>query len=83
MLSLINGAAITREQLFCCCSGVSRWAGIPLPWSLTLSVNIGTDGTVHGVRVLKSLGLGQDEKGIGAVKQRKLQPAYQDGKPIP
>jgi TonB family protein len=51
--------------------------------TLTLTVNIGTDGMVHGVRVSKSLGLGQDEKGIEAVRQWKFQPAYEDGKPIP
>jgi len=51
--------------------------------TLTMSVSIGADGAMHGVRVLKSLGLGLDEKGIEAVKQWKFQPAYQDGKPIP
>ena len=40
------------------------------------------DGKATNIRVLRSLGLGLDEKAIEAVKQWKFKPGYKDGKPV-
>jgi len=44
-----------------------------------LDVDIDTSGNVTGVRVVRSLGLGLDEKAIDAVKQWKFRPAMKNG----
>jgi len=43
---------------------------------------VGADGKPRDVRVLRSLGLGLDEKAIEAVRQWKFDPAMKDGKPV-
>ena len=40
------------------------------------------NGALRNVRVLRSLGLGLDEKAIEAVKQWRFRPGYRDGRPI-
>lgn len=51
--------------------------------TVLLYVEIGTDGHVGAVRVVRSLGLGLDEKAIEAVKQWKFRPAMKNGSAIP
>jgi len=53
-----------------------------LQGTVVLATTIGTDGRAGNIQVLKSLGLGLDEKAIEAVKQWKFRPAIQDGKPV-
>ncbi len=50
---------------------------------VVLSVVVETDGRVHGVRVVRGLGLGLDEKAIEAVRQWKFKPGLKDGRPVP
>jgi TonB family protein len=50
--------------------------------TVTLYVEIGPDGLAHNVRVVRSLGLGLDEKAIDAVQQWKFKPGMQEGSPV-
>jgi protein TonB len=51
--------------------------------TVVLWVVIGPDGRPHDpIRVLRSVGMGLDEKAIEAVKQWKFDPAKKDGKPV-
>jgi TonB family protein len=43
---------------------------------------VGPDGKPRDVKVVRSLGLGLDEKAIEAVNQWKFDPAQKDGKPV-
>ena len=47
-----------------------------------LAVEVWEDGLAHNIRVLRSLGLGLDEKAVEAVKQWKFSPGKKDGKPV-
>lgn len=49
---------------------------------VVLYVVIGADGAARNIRVLRSLGLGIDEKAIEAVQQWRWRPAYKDGQPV-
>ena len=55
----------------------ARHSGVVL-----LEVDVWPDGTVHNVRVLRSLGMGLDEKAAEAVKQWKFRPGTKDGQPV-
>jgi TonB family protein len=46
-------------------------------------LSIGADGKIQGIKVMKSMGLGQDEMTLEAVKQWKFLPAYEDGVAVP
>lgn len=48
----------------------------------TVQLVVGTDGRPHDVRVLRSLGLGLDEKAIEAVNQWKFEPGRKDGNAV-
>src|SRR5215472_9014568 len=48
----------------------------------TVTLIVGSDGKPHDVHVVRSLGLGLDEKAIEAVKQWRFEPAQKDGKPV-
>ena len=47
-----------------------------------LSAEVDTNGRVRNVRVLRSLGLGLDDKAIEAVQQWRFRPGYRDGRPV-
>jgi len=51
--------------------------------TVTLDVGVDAEGRVTSLRVIKSLGMGLDEKAMEAVTKWKFQPGTQDGKPIP
>ena len=50
--------------------------------SVMLSVVIGTDGKADGVSVVKSLGMGLDEKAAEAVQKWAFRPGMKDGLPV-
>ena len=50
--------------------------------AVVLSVVVQKDGTVRDIRVVRSLGLGLDEKAIEAVKQWRFQPGEKSGQAV-
>ena len=50
--------------------------------SVLLSVEVDANGRVSNIRVVKSLGLGLDEKAIEAVRLWRFRPAQKNGKPV-
>lgn len=50
--------------------------------TVLLSVEIGPDGLTHNIRVVRSLGLGLDEKAIEAVQFWKFKPGMKDGQAV-
>jgi TonB family protein len=50
--------------------------------TVVLSVEVDPSGRAVNPRVVRSLGLGLDEKAIEAVRQWKFKPGYHDGKPV-
>ena len=50
--------------------------------AMVLNVEVNASGEVSDVKIVRSLGLGLDEKATEAVKQWKFQPAMKDGKPV-
>ena len=47
-----------------------------------LSIEIWEDGRPHNIRVMRSLGLGLDERAVEAVEQWRFSPGEKDGKPV-
>ncbi len=50
--------------------------------TVVLYIEVTPDGKASNMKVVKSLGLGLDEKAMEAVKQWKFQPGKKDGKPV-
>lgn len=50
--------------------------------SVVLWIVVGPDGGVRDVRVVRTLGLGLDEKAIEAVRKWKFEPAKKNGQPV-
>ena len=50
--------------------------------TVLLYIEVDPNGKPMNIRVIRSLGLGLDEKAIEAVKQWKFKPGYKDGKPV-
>jgi len=50
--------------------------------TVTVSVEIGTDGLAHNPLVTRGLGLGLDERAIDAISQWRFQPGMKDGQPV-
>jgi periplasmic protein TonB len=48
-----------------------------------LGLIVGADGKPRDIRVIRSLGMGLDEKAIAAVRQWAFAPATKDGTPVP
>ena len=49
---------------------------------VVLKIIVGTDGRVHTPSVVRSLGMGLDEKAIEGVKTWKFDPSKKDGRPV-
>jgi periplasmic protein TonB len=56
----------------------AKWQG-----TVVLSVTVDELGRPKNIRVLRSLGLGLDQKAIEAVSQWRFKPGLKDGKPVP
>ena len=50
--------------------------------TVVLYVEIGTDGLAHNLSVVKSLGLGLDEKALEAINKWRFHPGTRDGNPV-
>jgi periplasmic protein TonB len=50
--------------------------------TVVLYVQVDRQGKAMNVKVLRSLGLGLDEKAMQAVRKWKFSPAMKDGKPV-
>ncbi|MBI1357162.1 MAG: TonB family protein [Acidobacteria bacterium] len=50
--------------------------------TVQLAVEVWPDGRAHNIRVIRSLGLGLDEKAIEAVQQWQFAPGKKDGAPV-
>ena len=55
----------------------AKYSGI-----VELAIEVDTNGHARAFRVLRSPGLGLDQKAIEAVTQWRFKPGYQDGKPV-
>ena len=51
--------------------------------TVVLYAVVDSDGQVRNIRVVRSLGLGLDEKALEAVRQWKFKPGLKDGRPVP
>ena len=51
--------------------------------TVVVAVTVDTDGTTQDMRVVRSLGLGLDEKALQAISQWKFKPGARDGQPVP
>jgi TonB family protein len=50
--------------------------------SALLAVEVGTDGRVGHIRVVRALGLGLDQKAVEAVTKWRFEPATENGQPV-
>ena len=50
---------------------------------MVLRLVVDSSGRPRDLKVIRSLGLGLDEKAIEAVEKWKFRPGYKDGKPVP
>jgi len=50
--------------------------------TVLLAIEVSPNGTASNIKVMRSLGLGLDEKAMEAVRQWKFKPGYKDGKPV-
>ena len=58
----------------------ARW--VKYEGTVLLGIEVWEDGLAHNIRVLRSLGLGLDERAIEAIKMWKFVPGRKDGKPV-
>ena len=45
-------------------------------------IEVGADGMAHNIKVMKSIGMGLDEKAVEAISQWKFNPGTKDGVPV-
>lgn len=78
------GSAVTGPRLLrridASYSKEARSAG--LEGSVILGIEVWEDGRAHNIRVLRSVGMGLDEKAIEAVSQWEFSPGRVDGQPV-
>jgi len=91
-----RGPGVGPGVFRCCGSGVNAPKAIYTPEPefseearkakyqgvVVLEVMVGTDGRVHNPRVIRSLGMGLDEKAKDGVLTWKFEPATKDGRPV-
>ena len=53
-----------------------------LAGTVVIGVTIGTDGLAHNLQVLRSLGLGLDEKAVEAIERWRFSPGTKGGQPV-
>jgi TonB family protein len=53
-----------------------------LSGTVVLSVEVGPDGLAHNIQVVRSLGMGLDEKAIEAAGAWRFEPGKKDGAPV-
>ena len=53
-----------------------------LQGTVMLAVEVWEDGVAHNIRVVRSLGLGLDEKAVEAARKWRFLPGMKDGKPV-
>ncbi len=51
--------------------------------TVMLAIVVDTDGKAKNIQVVRSLGMGLDEKAVEAVAKWRFKPGYKDGKPVP
>jgi TonB family protein len=51
--------------------------------TVVVTAVIGVDGTAQGMKVVRGLGLGLDDKALQAVSQWRFKPGIKDGQPVP
>jgi TonB family protein len=51
--------------------------------TVMLAIVVDTDGKAKNIQVVRSLGMGLDEKAVEAVARWRFKPGYKDGKPVP
>ncbi len=56
----------------------NKWQGTVL-----LRVIVGVDGKTHDINVVRSLGMGLDEKAVEAARLWRFDPGMKDGRPVP
>ena len=79
-----NGGAVTSPRLLYKVEPVysEEAREAKLQGTVLLDVEIWEDGLAHHIRVLRSLGLGLDEKAVEAVQQWKFVPGSKNGGPV-
>ncbi len=55
----------------------AKYQGVVVLWLI-----VGPDGRPRDMKIVRSLGMGLDQKAIEAVRQWKFEPAMKDGKPV-
>lgn len=56
----------------------NKWQG-----TVVLKVIVGIDGKLHDISVIRSLGMGLDEKAVEAARLWRFDPGMKDGRPVP
>jgi TonB family protein len=51
--------------------------------TVVLHLIVGADGKTSNIHVIRSLGMGLDEKAVEAARQWRFDPAKKDGQPVP
>jgi TonB family protein len=59
----------------------ARWSRVE--GTVVVKTTIGVDGTAQNMEVIRSLGLGLDEKALQAISQWKFKPGTKDGEAVP
>lgn len=70
-------ATFTPEPQFSEIARYEKFQGV-----LVASVIVGTDGRLHGIRIVRPLGLGLDDSALSALQTWRFDPGKHDGKPV-